>query len=86
VQRSMIGCRLLRENDDNFLDDISDASLIYPLISGDTPFCTDHALVSQAELVVAPFGLSFTHLYPTAILSQLFSMTSVFPPIRVQNV
>lgn len=61
----MIGCRL---HDDNFLDDISDRLLIYPLVSGDTLSCIDHhALVSQTELVVAPFGLSFMHLYPTAI-------------------
>lgn len=42
------------------------------------------------ELVVAPFGLSFTHLYPTyCIFSQLhFFLFSViiFPPVRVQNV
>lgn len=25
---------------------------------GDTPVCTDHALVSQTKLIVAPFGLS----------------------------
>lgn len=63
----MIGCRL---HDDNFLDDISDRLLIYPLVSGDTSFYTDHALVSQTELVVARFGSSFTHLYPIAYFSQ----------------
>lgn len=41
-----MGCRLLRDKYDNFLNDIPDASLVYPLVSGDTPSCTDHTLVS----------------------------------------
>lgn len=69
----MIGYRL---HNDNFLDDIFDRLLIYPLVSRNTPSCTDHALVSPTELVVAPFGSSFMHLYPTTAI--FFTITFFF--------
>lgn len=84
----MIGYRL---HNDNFLNDISDRLFIYPLVSRDTlSFFDHHALVSQTKLVVAPFGLSFMHLYPTAFFfhSYIFCFSvvmSVFPPDRVQS-